>query len=87
MKIITATKREYQLIWCGISTIDQALRFSIKSKNFTEVTSVFSNPEETSVLKYVIDPLSQPKIYEGYTNLIGVSKDTDETLVVALKNT
>lgn len=85
MKIVTATGKEYQVVWCGISSLDSALRFELQYKNITAAVNVFSDPNETSEIKYIVDEMSQPQFYEGYTNFVSINKASGNTLIIALK--
>lgn len=85
MKIITNTGREYQAVWCGISTLDRALRFEIRYRGIASAVDVFSDSNETSVIKCIVDEMSQPQFYEGYTELSSVNKATNDTIVIALQ--
>lgn len=81
-KIITATEKEITVEWCGPSTIDFALRFSVKNGNMTELLQIFTNPEETATLTHVFD--EHETVYTGYTKFRGVDLKPDGAIVVAL---
>lgn len=82
-KIITAQNKNISVNWCGASTIDFALRFSVKGMSMTEVLTIFMNPEETETLIHVFD--EKKATYTGYTTFRGVDLKPDGSIVVALK--
>ena len=85
MVIKTATDKQYPALWAGISTIDNALRFEIKSKSLPDIMAVFSDPAETVTIRFVIDNMSSVQVYENYTDLLSVGKASDSTIVVSLQ--
>lgn len=86
-KIITATGKEFDIVWCGRSTIDFALRFAIQGTNMATVLSTFTNPEETSLLIHLIDTMNNKAEYRGFTTFKGVDLHPDNSIIVALIET
>lgn len=84
-KIITATGKEFSILWCGPSTIDFALRFEV-SNDYTmaEILATFTNPEETETLTHDFD--NHQTVYNGYTTFKGVDMKPGGSVVVALMN-
>ena len=81
-KIITATDKEYDVRWCGKSTIDQSLRFGVVGKTMQEVLVTFTNPVETATLTNVFDSIET--VYTGFTVFKGVDLGADGSIAVAL---
>ena len=81
-KIITATGLEFNVIWCGLSTKDNALRFEVRGSTMSEVLATFTEPEETATLTYIFD--EHETVYTGYTLFIGVDMKQRGTIVVSL---
>lgn len=81
-KIITATGKEFQVSWCGPSTIDFALRFEVVERTMAEVLTTFINPEETATLTHVFD--EHETVFTGYTQFKGVDLKPGGSIVVAL---
>lgn len=69
--IETATGKEYEIRFMGATVIGvtSVLYIEIIGKTMMELIPVFSNPEETAVIKGFVEGELQ-KTYEGYTNLI-----------------
>ena len=83
-EIKTATGKVFSVEWCGQSTIDFALRFSVKGSDMETVLSTFVNPEETVFLTHVIDEMGNKAEYRGFTIFKGVDLHPDNTIIVAL---
>ena len=81
-KIITATNKNVDVQWCGVSTIDFALRFAVLGMSMTDVVALFINPEETATITHIFDERSAT--YTGYTTFIGVNLRPDGAIVVTL---
>lgn len=81
-KVITATGKEYDVKWCGASTIDFALRFEVRSAPMTEILTTFTNPAETETLTHDFD--NHQTVYRNYTVFKGVDTKPAGTVVVAL---
>ena len=83
-KIITATGKEFQIEWCGQSTIDFALRFDIKEEEMTTIINTFMDATETSTLIHQVDEMGNRIEYNGFTTFRGVDLKPDGTVVVSL---
>lgn len=81
-KIITATGLEFNIIWCGLSTIDFALRFELVGCTMQEALSTFTNPEETATLIHRFD--ENETVFSGYTLFIGVDMRQSGKIIVSL---
>ena len=82
-KIITATGKEINILWCGVATVDFVLRFEVsKEIQMSEVLTTFTNPEETIELTHVFD--EHRTVFHGYTKFKGVDMKPDGSIVVAL---
>ena len=69
-KLITATKKEFSVKWCAVSTFDNALRFEVVNSPIANILSVVMNPEETETLTCVFD--KDETVFTGYTQFKGV---------------
>ena len=83
-KIITATGKEFQIEWCGQSTIDFALRFDIKGEEMTTIINTSMDATETSTLIHQVDEMGNRIEYNGFTTFRGVDLKPDGTVVVSL---
>ena len=83
-KIITATGKEFQIEWCGQSTIDFALRFDINGEEMTTIINTFMDATETSTLIHQVDEMGNRIEYNGFTTFRGVDLKPDGTVVVSL---
>ncbi len=81
-KIITATGKEYQVEWCGVSTIDFVLRFEVVNSPMTNILTTFMNPIETAKLTHVFD--ENRAVYTGFTKFKGVDLKPNDAVVVSL---
>lgn len=81
-KITTATGREFNIVWCGLSTIDFVLRFEIKGETMQDILATFTNQEEIATLTHVFDELKT--VYTGYTIFTGVDMKPNGHIVVSL---
>lgn len=81
-KVITATGKEFNVGWCGQSTIDFALRFEVSNNTMTNILSTFMNPVETAQLTHVFD--ENRAVYTGFTKFKGVDLKPNDTVVVSL---
>jgi len=81
-KIITATGREFNIVWCGLSTIDLVLRFEVKGETMQDILVTFTNQEEIATLKHVFD--EHETVYTGYTIFTGVDMKPNGHIVVSL---
>lgn len=84
MVIITATEKEFNVEWLGLSTIDNVLRFAVKDSDMATVLSVFMDPEETVSLVYVIDNMNNKTEYYSFTTFKGVDLLPGNSIVVSL---
>lgn len=84
MVIITATEKEFNVEWLGLSTIDNVLRFAVKNSDMATVLSVFTDPEETASLVYVIDNMNNKTEYYSFTTFKGVDLLPGNSIVVSL---
>lgn len=83
-KIITNSGKEISVNWCGLSTIDMALRIGVPEGNMEELIQIFMNPEETSSLTHQFD--EHEAVFTGYTVFKGVDLKVDGEIVVALNH-
>lgn len=81
-KIITATGKEFEVEWCGPSTIDLALRFAVVNGDMLEIMATFVNPVETVALTHVFD--ERETIFNNYTKFKGVDLKPNGNIVVSL---
>lgn len=78
-KLITATRREFSVKWCGVSAFDNALRFEVVNNTMTNILSTFMNPAETETLTYMFD--ENETVYIGYTQFKGVDQMRGSVIV------
>ena len=71
-KLITATGKQFDCDWCGVSFMGQ-LFAAIANSDFGELLRVFGNADETQTLTF--DDDGQTQTYEGYTVFIGMQYD------------
>lgn len=83
-RIRTATGKEIIVNWCGVSTIDFALRFGVPNGNMMELIRIFTNPEETQTLIHLFD--EEEIVHTGFTIFKGVDLKPDGEIVVALNH-
>lgn len=81
-KIITAKGKEFEVEWCGLSTIDSALRFETIGVNMNDAITVFINPMETARLTHVFD--DKTTVFRNYTQFKGVDLKPGGSIVVSL---
>jgi len=81
-KIITATGKEFEIDWCGPSTIDFALRFEVVKSTMADILEMFTRPEECAELTHVFD--EHETVFRGYTKFRGVDLKPSGSIVVAL---
>lgn len=77
-KLITATGKEFECMWCGVSYAGQFFA-GIAGSTFSELSSVFQEQEETETLIY--DDTKQQTEYAGYTQLIGLQMDWRDNII------
>lgn len=84
MRIIrTATGKEFDSTWDGVSTIDGALRFDIVNASLDEIHNTFKDPKETGTLTRDIDGIES--VYTGFTVYRGFRVDDDGAVIVTLQ--
>ena len=81
-RILTATGKEFKVIWCAISSFDGILRFNMLNCDFATAVSVFSNVDETNVIIHKVD--NETTEYSGYTALRGIEIDALNRITIAL---
>lgn len=81
-KIITASGKEFEVRWCGPSTIDFALRFAIVNADMAAVLATFTDPEETVRLTHNFD--EHETVFHNFTAFKGVDLQANGLIVVAL---
>lgn len=81
-KIITATGKEYQVEWCGVSTIDFALRFAVVNAEMTDVLTTFTNANESRQIIHYFN--EKETVYNNYSKFRGVDEKPDGSIVVSL---
>lgn len=82
--LITATGKTYTVMWCAVSTIDNALRFAVRDLDIVTAFGIFSNSSETERLTCVLDEMGNEKEYVGYTKLQSIDVSPMNAIVVAL---
>lgn len=82
MKIITATKKSFEVAWAGVATIDGALRFELIGVDLQEVFTVFSDKNETENLTHDWD--GQTQTFYRFTNVKTIDVQPNGNVVVAL---
>lgn len=83
-KVITSSGKEFVVSWCGQSTLDMALRFSVPGGNMIDLFQTFTDQEETQTLTHFFD--EETIIYTGFTVFKGVDLKPDGEIVVALNH-
>lgn len=81
--ISTASEKIFEVRWLGVSSLDKSLRFELLNVGIAEAFTVFSDNLETSKIVYKPDRPDR-QVYEGYTTLISIAADSDDSVVVAL---
>lgn len=81
-KIITATREEFSVAWCGKSSIDLALRFEVMDSTMQDVIKTFTDSTETKMLTHIFD--ERETVYRNYTVFKGVDMKPSGSIVVAL---
>ena len=88
-KLITNTGKKYDCLSFGLSPMNFVVS-TVQIDNFLEATIIFSDPEETQVLKAVNEEYNEKYGYDdeitftGYTELVYVEK-TENGIKIALK--
>ncbi len=81
-KIITATGKEFSIDWCGVSTIDFALRFEVLNCTMQDILATFTDATETKTLIHVFD--EHETTFRNYKVFKGVDMKPSGSIVVAL---
>ena len=84
-KLITATKKEFSVKWCAVSTFDNALRFEVVNSTMANILSVVMNPEETETLTYMFD--EDKMVFIGYTQFKGIEQLRGSVIVSLMEGT
>lgn len=86
MKLLkTATGKEFDILWDGVSTIDGTLRFAVVNSDIDTIHDTFKRPEETEVITRIEDGIES--IYTGFTGYRGFDRKVDGEIVVAIDPT
>lgn len=80
--IVTAKNKKFDVKWCGLSTIDLALRFEVIDSTMQDVLTTFTDAKETIAVTHVFD--ERKTVYRNYTVFKGVDMKPNGSLVVAL---
>ena len=81
-KIKTASGKEFDSLWDGVSTIDGTLRIAVVNATMAEIFTAFSDPQACSTLTRVWDGIES--VYTGYTVFRGVDLQPNGEIIVAL---
>ena len=82
--LTTASGKTIEVLWCGISTIDFALRFATKTKDVSGLFSLISDTDETKTLIHRFD--ENETVFENYTQFYGINiNPIDGSATVALR--
>lgn len=85
MELTTAKGKTYEFTYVGRSGLDGGLYFAVKSDSIADVSVVFSDKDETTKLSFLIDDMTDPKVYEGYTKLTSLVKSAvEDTVTIGL---
>lgn len=77
MKIITATGKEFQARWFGVSTLDGAFRACLIDTDVNTAFAVFTDQRETAVISLNRGELAPEEQLKGYTSFQGISTGSD----------
>lgn len=82
--LTTASGLSFTILWCGISTIDLALRFAVQGMELSELFGIITNPNEIATLTHRFD--ENETIYTNYTQFSSINVNPiDGTAIVALR--
>lgn len=81
-QLITATGRTFNIVWLGLSTVDNALRFEIKDLDIISAFQTFTDTTETAILTHVFDEAQT--VYSGYTKLQGLDTGVNNRIIVSM---
>ena len=82
--IRTATGKEFDSTWDGVSTIDGALRFDVVNASLDEIHNTFKDLAETETLTRDIDGIES--VYTGFTVYRGFRVEDDGAVIVTLQS-
>jgi len=82
--IRTATGKDFDSTWDGVSTIDGALRFDVVNASLDEIHNTFKDPAETETLTRVEDGIES--VYTGFTSYRGFHVEDDGAVIVTLQS-
>lgn len=82
-KIVQTATNEFEVRWCGISSIDNSLRFAVVNKTVATLLSVFDDLDETSKITYSFDDVEIE--YDGYIAFSGIINQNDGSIVIVMK--
>lgn len=87
MRIELTSGKTYQVLWCGVSSIDEKIRINLQGSTISDAFSTFTNPEETKSIKYYRSDSGTGWYdeYKGYTNLKGINEDNRGIVVTLAK--
>ncbi len=82
--ITTRTGKVFNVTWCGLATVDNALRFELADNEATlpEAFMVFNDRNETAVLTHIFD--EQATVYEGFVKIRSIEQ-LGARVAIALK--
>ena len=83
-RVVTAKNKEFNVDWCGQSTIDFALRFAVVGSDMQTILTTFMDPDETIDLIHFIDEMGNKAEYHNFTVFRGVDLKPDNSVVVSL---
>ena len=82
--ITTANGLTFPVLWCGISTIDLALRFAVKDMALSELFTIITNPDAMKTLTHRFD--ESETVFTNYTLFCSINVNPlDGTTIVAMR--
>lgn len=75
--------KEYQVNWCGVSSLDGILRAEITDSTFCDVAQDFCDKDAISAIDYIVNDVSSV-MFNGYTDITGITAGFNG-IIVALK--
>lgn len=82
IKLLTANGEEFDVAWMGVASMDGGLRFGVINSTAEKIFSIFTVPENCTVLTRVFDGVE--KEYEGYTVFRGMTINYNDEIVVSM---
>lgn len=79
-KLKTKTK-EFQVAWAAVSSVDGAFRAAVERSDMVTVLACFMSQSETETMKLIVDDMTPPKIFLGFSDFAGVHVDADRILI------